>query len=158
MILPMSNTNLNNIKIIRGRKGNKWIILGISSRQYAIKIDTESDADITINKQYYNGGTYTIGDNKKQIFTLKGLSNTFQVSNISFSKDKETKAPKKNKYKQQVQEESYWTEKEFLSFMKIQKQKYKELLSNGNITKEEFNTYISTDKETLKEIQRGIEA
>lgn len=149
-------TSTDNIEVYSA-KGLVTAKLGISSSQYAIKIDTESDADITINKQHYNGGTYTIGDNKKQIFTLKGLSNTFQVSNISFSKNKETKVLKKNKHKQQTQEESYWTEKEFLSFMKIQKQKYKELLSNGNITKEEFNTYISTDKETLKEIQRGIE-
>ena len=137
-------------------EGMVLVQCGDSNSQYAINIDTETKANITINGQHYSGGNYTIGNGGGQTITLEGLNNTFKISNLLlFNNDVTNTLSTKSIELNEQSAESHWTEEEFMSFMQEQEQGYKELLASGDITQMEFNVYISTDKGILKEIQNG---
>lgn len=135
----------------RSNYGSISIQLNNSDSKYSVKVNTTPKASIIINDKNYSGGVYTIGDEKEQLITLNGINNNFALSNIKFSSDDS----KELKQEKQVKG-SYWTEAEFSIFMEEQKLKYKELLLSGDITQEEYDTYISTDMDTFKEIQKGV--
>lgn len=124
-----------------------------SNNLYSVDVQTGSNANISINGKRYNGGGYTIGDGGRQTLTLIGYENTFSVSNIHLYNSNITGCSDKGSTQSN---DVYWTENEFILFMQEQKQKYTELLEDKDITQEEFDTYISTDEDTLKEIQNGI--
>lgn len=162
-----AKTENGNIKLVNvtstgdielsSEKGSVLAQLGDSDSQYSVKINTEIRSSITINGKIYSGGDYSVGGGGKQTITLNGENNTiFSLSNIRLFNNGTINSLSKEKGEKPTQEaSSYWTAKEFISFMQEQEKSYKKMLKSGDITQVEYSIYISTDRAILKSIQNG---
>lgn len=135
--------------------GTVTVELDNSDRQYSVKISTEPKADITINGQSYSGGDFVVGAGGAQTITLDGENNAFALSNIRLFNTAVSNVSDRTIDQGGQVTKVYWTEQEFIGFMQEQEKQYKALLTSGDITQQEYDTFISTDKATLKEIQKG---
>lgn len=141
--------------VTRSDYGTVTIALGESNSQYSVEVNTEPAASITINGRRYNGGEFAVGSGGKQTITLDGENNSFSLSNVRLFDTAVSNTLNRAASPNGQGTETYWTEKEFISFMQEQERQYKALLANDDITRQEYDTFISTDKAMLKEIQQG---
>lgn len=143
-----------------------------SAWDYRYRLNTGEEAQIFVNGKQYKGGGGNINNfSHSQIDVEITNGGSLIVQDLSMGKlslDTPILRPKTSNPLQmnadndtlqmsKQEQSSYWTKDDFTIFMKSQEEKYRELLMNGDISQEEFDTYILGDKETLKEIENGVQ-